>query len=519
MDSKLKKILASWRELGPSRWAESYWLMPDDQPIKLRPMQRAFLDACFEHIQDTIWFLLSAPKKLGKTQCNALFTAWKFFSYPGCLVLLHANSKSQSENLVFSEISKMIRRDPFLLDLCHLTSREILLKQTTSRIQPLAVTGSANAGSNHSLLSSSEAWGIESPLEIENWEELQPPPDDILGVPAQCIVDSYAGVLGGAKTWHSMVDFGLTQPVIDTEWNIHRGNRVMLLHVEGEKMLKEAWHESPEKLDAWIADNFRSKTPGKARTHLYNERVSGEYGIPNEIYLPLIDPDHVPLKPTKEVMLVLGVDAAFTKKGDDIGISGWHVDPDNPGRVRLAIHKVWKGKARREEQRLEDIFEYLVWVSQAYHVSQINFDPYQMIGISQRLSDRGILMKKIPQSNSEMSVRGSRMLQAMRERRLVIYPHDDWLEAHRGVSLKDYSRGGVLFKKSGSNTIDLMISAVMAVPELLDLSEPPPADALAMMQMQLTETSLWRPGADAGAGWTTGRASYNSRFRSPDRRG
>ncbi len=513
MNEHVKKYIENLRSRGPVWFAETYWKLATGELVILRPMQRVFLNAVFEHLYDTTTFCLLAMKKLGKTFTNAIFVLWKMLAFPGCEVLLHANSQSQSVLLVFSEIVKMIQQDPFLAGECNITQREIVFRPTGSKITCLAVSGAANAGSNHNLLSSSETWGIESDLEVENWQELQPGPLDILGCPAQTFIDSYYGYAGKAESLHKLVEHGLTLDCINEEWQIYKGGGVLLMCLSGEEMLRKVWHKSEVELDNWIAKNFREKSDGRARRHLFNELVSGESMFPEDLWRMQIHSDHRPLAATKEVLLVGGIDLAWQKSGDDIAISFWY--SDGPF-VKLALHKLLKGRGRKEEQKLQDIEDYLYSIFSAYQVSQINYDKYEMIGMAQRLQSKGVLMERVSQSTQSMILRATKVYQGMREQKLMIYPHDDWINAHAGIQIVDQPKSGVLFKRAGKTRVDLMTSLVIAVPDLLDLSEPIDPALLEQAHIELTEPSLWRTGADRG--WVTGRAGYKSRFRNPGRR-
>ncbi len=503
-------LLTKWREMGPAEWAERYWVMPDGNPVTLRPIQRVFLDYCFEYSHEAVWLLLSCGKKLGKSFANSVYSAWKFFCYPG-LYLLHANSKTQAENLVYEEIRRMIANDGFLSENCHVTARSIVFLPTVSKMLPLAVSGAANAGTSHALLISTEAHGIQSDLERDNWEELQPPPLEIMGVPSQCIADSYSGVLGNSDTWHNMVDHGLEQPLVNEEWGIHFGERVLLLHLEGPEDHQNAWHGSEEQWETWVKDNHRMKSPGKAKSHLYNQRVSGEFGIPDALWLPCFDPDHEPLLPTKSKVITLSIDAASKIKGDDFYLTGWYSED---GLIKLALFKAWKGADRRKEQDFEEVFNYVIWVAENWQVSKLLIDPWQLVSLGQRWQSSGIVVQKVAQSKQQMGLRGSKYLQALRERRVVMYDHPDIRKANQGVKLIDQTEGGVLVKKSGTAKIDFIVSSVMAVSELADFSVPVPPEVLARATIELRQESAWR----GRRSWNVGRAGVGSKFRSPDRR-
>lgn len=513
MDEKIEQLINKWRQMGPAKWAEAFWIMPDGKPIVLRPVQKVFLEYCFEYIQEAVWFLLSCGKKKGKTLTNSIFSLWKMLCYPG-EYYCHANSLAQSSLRVYSDIYDMIARDPLLSANCHATQRSITFLPTGSVMRPLAVAGKANAGNNGALLISTETHGVEQGgLEEENWYELLPPPNKIMGVPSQAICDSYSGVLGDSQIWHDLVDHGLEQPVIDEYWNVHFGERVLLMHLTGPEIHEATWHGTPEEWQNWVDDNLRTKSPGKARCHLYNERVSGSFGLSDDVWEDLFDAEHAPMAPNKVTPLVLSYDAARSARGDDFAITAWY--KDGP-LIKLAFHRVWKGAHRSEELRYEDVFSYSLWLNENYLISEIVYDPYDLSDMMQRLETHGISTKAIKQSKQEMGARGSLFMNACTQRAVVLYHHDDWDHANAGIQLVDQKHhGGVLIKKSGSKKIDLIITMIMALPELTDLSEPLDPVLLAQAHIELTEPSLWHTGANEG--WATGRAGYKSRFRNPGR--
>ncbi len=500
INERWDRLVELARVMGPANFCEKFWILPTGKPIKFRPWQRIFLDYAFKYFEDTQWFIISAMKKTGKTQMNACLSFWIFLT-SGKDLVISSNSRLQSENLVYRMIAGAVRISPVLSEFFTVTTRAMTCKVGERKIWPLAVNSKGNAGMDPDI-SGTEEWGRQSAEEVLSFGELGTPD-------SRYVVDSYAGVEGLSDHWHGIVDLGLEQPIIDEEWGIYQGAGMLMIHLEGESDAEMVWPYSQNQLDEWRETSNRLKSPGQCAAHLYNRRYSGSFGLDENEWDALFDPMHTPLQPTKEVALKIGIDAAYQIKSDDIAITGWYSEA---GFCKLAFHKIYRGKTRHKEQRLEEIEQYLVGLHRTYLVDSFLYDPFALISTAQRLADKGLPMRKVIQSNQNMAILGSQFLQGIRERRIMLYEDSDWRSAHRGIELKDYSRGGVLFKRQGTKTIDLLISAIIGSTPLLNLAAPMPNNQLRNARIELSKPTGWRIESE---GPSHSRVGVGSRFHIP----
>ncbi len=101
--------------------------------------------------------------------------------------------------------------------------------------------------------------------------------------------------------------------------------------------------------------------PAEYRRMIHCEFVEGTGNFCEpEAWQALIDPEHCPLQPVSDRPVYIGLDLATAARGDDCALIG--VYPDG-GKVRVAFHKVWKGKERKTRLKLtETVKPYLLRV-------------------------------------------------------------------------------------------------------------------------------------------------------------
>jgi hypothetical protein len=372
------------------------------------------------------------------------------------------------------------------------------------------VSSKTNAGGNENI-SHTEAWALKSEEEIANLGELFAPE-------TVYVVDSYAGQLGdsGSVYWHSKVDKLHEQELINEEWGIYKGSKMLGISLSGEYMVEKTWPYTKDEWKVWVDQADTNKSPGQREAHLYNRRHSAESNLDGELWASMFYSDHDQLPRGSDQMLIGSGDLAFQREGDNASLSFWYLED---GFIKLAFFREGLGgKSRKSALRIQEIEDYIIWVAREWHLDKLLLDPYQSQHMGQRLGERGVNVKFVQQSNSEMSRRGSRAYRYMKESRVIMFEHPNLVKAHMGCSLIDYSKGGILFKKTGVSKIDFLTTMIMALGEF-DTTEVLPENLLQNALIELGDASIWRGKETAlGGGWTTGRAGRGSRFRSPERR-
>jgi len=111
------------------------------------------------------------------------------------------------------------------------------------------------------------------------------------------------------------------------------------------------------------------------------------------------------------------------------------------------------------------------------------------------MRDHGIVMEPVTQSRATLGPLGTKFYRAIRERRIVLYDDPYLRDAHHAAVIEEVPEGYV-FKKGGRDKIDFIITAVMAVPSLLDFSQALPAGELWERSLDLQRRSRWGQSRD-----------------------
>src|SRR5260370_8936508 len=91
------------------------------------------------------------------------------------------------------------------------------------------------------------------------------------------------------------------------------------------------------------------------------------------------------------------------------------------GKPAVALHRIWKPTSE-ESVRLEDVVEYLLELKRRYRVKTIVADPNQMMGVIQRLKEKGLPIQEYPQTTANLTHAGQAPLDLVPPKNLRLYP-------------------------------------------------------------------------------------------------
>jgi hypothetical protein len=177
------------------QWAEHNWIIPETgRPIVLRPWQKSALLAMFPPDGSRPpWetFLISAPKKCGKTELDAIATTYAALTFPAPEVAyVVANDELQATERVFDRIARALRAMGLeRRGAVSITRTEIVFRETGTRVIAIPADWAGAAGAVFGISSWTELWAFRFEGHVRLWEELTPIP----GRRSLRIVDSYAG--------------------------------------------------------------------------------------------------------------------------------------------------------------------------------------------------------------------------------------------------------------------------------------------------------------------------------------
>jgi phage terminase large subunit-like protein len=461
MNAQATEYTAELQRLGPVAWCEGLhgWTGEDGNPITLTAWQRAALTAWWEHRADCSTFAISNVKKTGKTFCTAILTAFRWLAYPGQHFAC-GNDLDQAQARQFQEITDMVRRNPFLQENVKAGKSELVFTLIGSKLTALAAEAAGNGGANHLTASHTEAWGILYEAGIRAWEELTPPPGRFYGLPALRIADSYAGFTGESKTWHKLIDRGLSGELLPGEWPVYKTGGLLLFHCEGSEAQERCFRGSEAERVDYYAEQAESLRPNAFTRMHFNQRTAGESAfVTEEQWAACYSPDVHPLAPGEKVRMTLGADASTTHDYTAlVGMAGQD--------VRLV--RIWKPKSvagirfGKPTVDLEaTIGQEVLNLHKAGNVACVVYDPWQMAAVARSWEKAGIRCVEMPQTNQRVEA-DTALFNAIISGQVRHYRSPDLDEAVRNAIIIETPRGIRLSKEKASRKIDPLVALSMA---------------------------------------------------------
>ena len=450
------------------------WETERGKPFRLFPHQRTVLELAFGLREDGTlpWdtIVYATVKKSGKTTLNAaVVTAWAYTMDAPNEIYALANDEEQAKSRAYGAAMKIIKRHPELLESVvgqerGLTGSGFELDNGTI-VKPLASDAAGAAGGNHGLTSWDELWAYTSEGSMRLWDEMTPVPTR---QPSARFITTYAGFENESKLlWELYV-----QGVGPEEYPKGQGRRhpragALPIYVNEAARLFVYWDHEPRmpwQTPEYYAAQRRTLRPSAYLRIQENRWVSSTARfLTGEAWDALVDLAARPVLRARTLRVVIGVDAA-TKK-DSLGLIAVTWD-EAAGKVRLVNKAVFRPSPGQPVQ-LEPTAEKTIrdWAA-AYDVITVVFDPYQFIGIAQRLAADGIPVEEYPQTSDRLTAMGQKVWDLVVGRNLVVYPDADLREhALNAVSIET-PRGWKLAKDKATRKIDLLIALAMACERL-----------------------------------------------------
>jgi hypothetical protein len=187
-----------------------------------------------------------------------------------------------------------------------------------------------------------------------------------------------------------------------------------------------------------------------------------------------------PLKAEPGVRYVIGVDLGV--KNDRSVLSVCHTVSSAPPRpwgsseplepvvagVRVVLDRqhVWEG-SRWNPVRLEDVEAAVLEASTSFNGAEAVFDPWQGVGMAQRLRDRGVRVEEFVFSSSSVGRLALTLYQLLRDGMLALPPDEELLDELAHVRLEERSPGVVRMDHDSGRHDDRAVSLALAAHRLL----------------------------------------------------
>jgi len=159
-------------------------------------------------------WVLSAPKKSGKTTWGASLVLWMGWRVPNARCYVIGNDLQQARSRMFEAIEFAVKNDPRQKDVVRVAGNSIYLPNG-SIIEALPVDPYGEAGMNPTVLAYTEVWGARHKKHEAMWTEAQLSPTQT-GQSFK-IVESYAGFRGDCPILEPLFDSNVKPEYLDAD--------------------------------------------------------------------------------------------------------------------------------------------------------------------------------------------------------------------------------------------------------------------------------------------------------------
>lgn len=415
-------------------WAErEFYIADTGMPIELQQHQKTFLRWAANCGMANI--LYSTVKKSGKTAISGLFSRYRAeFSGNNAEVYMLANDRDQAKDRAYIAALQSIERTPgyqhgrrLLPGLWRIIERQAMHVPTSSFMRAIAGDYEGAAGSNPTLTSWTELWGMTSERMKRLWDEMTPVPTRER---SERFVETYAGFTdesillyelykGAVRQAHRLTRDELTKyagsdvdpwPFADEpRFFLNEATRTFAYWDDGPHAQTRMPWQTSERGRSYYYEHAQTDRPeAYQRLHLNYWVSSAQSFIEPAWWTACKKPLAVELP--KDWPIVLGVDgsvnsdctAAVGVAREPVLVNGKIVASDT--EVRVVFAKVWV-PPRGGVIDLEDVEAYLRAICgqastiedlerkeayathRIYNVVQIAYDAYQLALMMQRLGN------------------------------------------------------------------------------------------------------------------------------------
>jgi len=450
--SRIGFYVDRWYDAEAGRW------VLDQVPIQLAPYHADLLRHIFTPDEsgrlpyDVIAWC--EPAKSGKSAIAGLVA--QFMALHGeanSQVIMASNKRDQAASIMYASFADSVRMNPALnLD----TGKLETALPNGNKVRAIASSSRGEAGARFSLVCFDELWGYIHEDAQRLWGEFKTDPTRLHSLK---FAIGYGGYIGEGELWLRLLETGTKRGELVPEL-------VHIANADGPACWRNGrtfvfW--SHECRQPWQTEDWRENQRKTLRASEYARMILCEFAEPTGSFVEqadweaLIDPNHRPLEAGSSQYIYVGLDVALSPKGDDCALIGVYHDE---GRVKVAWHKVWKGKDRRQRLKLgSTVKPYLLRAWERYEIAGVYFDPYQAQHLADELFQAGMYVVEVPQTHSSRGPKDTRLYELISNRQLVLYDHPDLKYAAAGANAKELGNGQIFLQKaSGRAKIDLLVA-------------------------------------------------------------
>jgi hypothetical protein len=423
-----------------------------EQPFVLLPAERTFLEHAFRtDANGRLVYpeqIFGAIKKSGKTAFAGLHVLVTVLLFGGAYAeaVCCANDYEQSVARVFQAIVRIVTMSPLLCSEAKITANKIEFLNGAT-ITAIASDYAGAAGGNANITVFDELWAYTSERARRLFDEMIVPPTRKI---ALRLTVTYAGFEGESLLLEELYKRGLSQPQIGAD--LYAGDGLLM-----------AWHRepiAPWQTPEWIAQMRRALRPNQFARMIENRFVANETSfVDMREWDACVDPELTPIMENRALPVWLAVDASLKRDSTVVLVCSYDHDGH---KVRLVNYRVFQPSPDKPLDFETTIEQTVKDYCGRYNVQAVQFDPWQMQSVAQRLRAWGAPMCEFNQTLPNLTAIGTNLYELIRSRSIVVYPSDDLRLAISRAVIKESERGMTITKTKAAHKIDLVISLAMA---------------------------------------------------------
>jgi phage terminase large subunit-like protein len=184
-----------------------------------------------------------------------------------------------------------------------------------------------------------------------------------------------------------------------------------------------------------------------------------------------------PMEPERSRSYAIGVDVGIRRDRTVAAVCHGEAEGD---RVRVALDRmqVWAG-SRESPVRLSDVEGWLIQAAETFHHARIVVDPWQAIGLAQRLRSRGLWVEEFTFSASSVGRLAVTLHTLIRDHMLAIPNEPELIEELLNVRLRETTPGVLRLDHDRDRHDDMAVAVALAAQHLTASHAPAPALAVA----------------------------------------
>lgn len=393
----------------PSEWIAQNFYVHDPRdpitdesfppgPILLADHQKRIIDEALSRNEDGTFkystIIYSAPKKSGKSALSSAVALYMAYTYPNSYIACVANDGKQADDRLYGPIQTCFRLHNQLGGIfkgIRYTQREATLRNFT-KIEPINVDASSEAGSQPRAVFFSEIWGYTTPKKLKLFTELTIPPT-LYGHAIQWI-ESYAGFTGESEILEQLYETGFVKGLPHPDFNDLQGRDGPVVRVNESAGMFTYWDTEPRmvwQVPAYYAQQEQKLAPSEFQRIHRNQWVSPATAFIQPEWWDACHTNELPiLQDGDRTPVVVGIDMAVSRDcAALIAVTRNPFEPSSSIAVRAAriFSPKQSGGIIDQELLIRPVIE--DW-ARRWNVICWVYDPKEMAKLAQDLSREGL---------------------------------------------------------------------------------------------------------------------------------